>query len=236
MDKNTEIDLWELISDGIKFFRKKRKIILIFFLAGILFSISNFFIHPLQYKDYYKKEFIAQSSVASNEILFDIINGLPDNLKNSPDFRNLKGTMLANINKETRLKVTIEVYEPNDIDSILKSITAYVDSINSLREKFEMSRLQSRKLLLLLNQKIGECDSSKKITRYSDCLDLIQRKQNIEKDLALNRIVSFVVINPDYVFESNRGAGFLNVFGFGFLGIVIGFIAAYLSEFISRKK
>jgi len=236
MDKNTEIDLWELISDGIKFSRKNRKVILIFFLVGVLFSISNFFIHPFQYKAYYKKEFIAQSSVASNEILFDVINGLPANLRNSPDFRSLKGTMLANINKETRLKVTIEVYEPKDIDSILESVTAYVDSISSLREKFEMARAQSRKLLSVLNQKIAECDSSKKQTRFSDCLDLIQRKQNIEKDLALNRIVNFVEINPEFVFESNRKAGLLNILGFSFLGIVIGFIVAYLSEFISRKK
>src|SRR5436853_7680324 len=99
MEANNEIDLWELVSAGFNFFKRKRKIILIFFLAGLLYGIAEFFLYPLDYKSYYKKEYSAESSVVSNEALSDIINALPCKLERFPEFRNIKGAFLVNVMK-----------------------------------------------------------------------------------------------------------------------------------------
>lgn len=234
-DSNSEIDLWELLGKGISLFKKRKGLILLFFLLGLLFGLSNFLTHPLEYKSYYKKEFIAQSSAASDEILYDIINGLPPALKSAPEFRSLKGKVEADANKQTRLKVMLEVFEKKDADSILNSIASYVDSIKSLKEKYDLEKKQDIQLLSVLRKKIAECDSAKKGSDYINCIQLIEKKQNIEKELTLNKIINFIEINPDYVLESNTRACVLNMLGWSFLGVVIGFIIAGIMNFIQRK-
>ena len=229
--ENNEIDLWQLLLNGFKFFRKKMVIILSFFFLGLLFSVSNFFIHPFEYKSYYKKEFIAQSSVASNEILYDIVNGLPVNLNNTPKFRSIKGNLSVN-----RLKINIEVFAPKDFDSIIVSITSYFNSIKNLREKFDLSNKQNQQLLSLLNRKIAACDSTKTHEKYMNSIKLIEKKQQVEKELSLNKIIEFIEINPDYVFMNNTRAGVLNILGYSFLGMIIGFIFAFLLDVVKRKK
>ena len=230
--ENNEIDLWQLALDGLKFFRKKKAIILFFFFLGVVFSISNFFTHPLQYKSFYKKDFIAESSVASNEILYDIINGIPPKFANTPTFRSLKGTLAVN-----RLKVTIEVFDKKDVGLLLNSITSYVDSIKSLRERFELTKKQDIYLLSLLKEKIARSDSAKNNSEYENQIELVEKKQGVEKKLALNKIITFIELNPDYIFINNRREGILNVLGYSFLGIVAGFIAAiFTPDLINSKK
>ena len=234
--ENNEIDLWELILIGLGFFKKNKPIIISFFLLGLLFSISNFFTHPLEFKPFYKKDFIVASSITSSDILCDIINGIPPALTNLPKFRNLKGKVLMNNNKETRIDFTMELYEKKDADSLLHSITTYVDSIDSLREKFELGKKQKQQLLSLVKRKIAECDSSKKQTGYSEYLELIEKKQAIEKELTLDKIVDFIEVNPDFVFIKNIRSGILNILGYSFLGLVIGFFTAYFVPFIKKEK
>ncbi len=233
---SNEIDLWQLLLNGFKFFKRRKWIILSFFLFGLLFSVSNFFIHPLEYKSFYKKGFIAQSSVVSNEILYDIINGLPLELNNAPEFKSLKGKLEANNNKETRLKVTIEVFGERDIDSIIRSITTYIDSIKILSEKFELTKKQNMQLLSIVSRKIAECDNANKNSEYINCIELIEKKQSVEKELSLNKIINFIEINPDYVFISNTRHGILNISGYSLLGIIIGFIAGFMLDIVKRKK
>ena len=234
--EDKEIDLWELFLSVINLFRKRKVVILSFFLLGLLYSVSNFFTHPLEYKSYYKKEYIAESSVATNEILYDIINGISLTFNDSLQFRNLKAKLDVNPKQETRLKVAIEVFEKNDADSMLNSIRERIDSIETLKEKFELTKKQNQQLLSAIKRKITECDSAKKNSNYISCLELIEKKQSVEKELTLNKIVSFTEINPDYVFVSNTRTSVLNIFGYGFLGIIIGFLTGFMMNVFNGKK
>ena len=241
LDKETEIDLWELLLNGYRFFKRKIKIILTFLLIGLLFGIGSFFTHPLEYKSFYRKEFIAQSSVTTNEILSDIINAVPVNIKNEkensfPEFRNIKWKTEANNNKETRLKITIEAFTPESIDSLLKSLTIYINSIEAFSKKFNLQQQQQRKLLTVLNKQIAEADTTTKNTKRFNPIELVEKKQKIEKDLALNKIVDFIPVYPDCISISNRRAGILNVLGYSFLGLVLGAIIAWLLDFFNHEK
>lgn len=241
MDKETEIDLWELLANGYLFFKRKIKIILFFLVMGLLFSISNFFTCPHKYKPFYKREFIAQSSVTTNEILSDIINAIPVNTKNEkessfPEFRNIKGETEANTNKETRLKVTIEVFSPLSIDSVLNALTMYINSIEILSKKFNFQQQQKRQLLSVVNKQIAETDTAANDTKHFSHIELFEKKQNIEKDLSLSKIVNFIPVNTDCILISNTRVGILNVLGYSFLGLVLGVIIAWLFDFFNPKK
>lgn len=241
---DNEIDLWELIGDGYNLFKKRKAVILSFFLLGIFFGFSNFLTHPLEYKSFYRQEFIAQSPVTSNEILNDIINNIPLSLKDKsngtngisfPDFRNIIGKLEANSNKETRLKVTLEVFSSTDIDSMLNALTTYINSLGTLNEKFKLQLQQQRQLLLVVKKQIASLDTVGKNAPNLDYVKLFEKKQSIEKELSLNKIVNFIPINPNCILISNMRAGILNVLGYSFMGIVIGFLLAFAMNLIQRK-
>ncbi|MBI4931506.1 MAG: hypothetical protein HY841_12125 [Bacteroidetes bacterium] len=243
-DINSEIDLWELIGNGFNLLKKRKTVILSFFLLGILFGFSNLLMHPLDFKAFFRKEFIAQSSVISNEILCDIINNIPLNPKEKstntngvlfPNSRNIQGKLAANNNKETRLRVTIEVFSSADIDSVLNLLTVYINSIEALNEKFKFQQQQQRQLLSVLKKQIALSDTAGKNANSLNSVEVFEKKQNLEKELLLNKIVNFIPINPDCIFISNRRAGVLNVLGYSFLGIVIGFIIAFAMNLVQRK-
>ncbi|MCX6291732.1 MAG: hypothetical protein NT126_08205 [Bacteroidetes bacterium] len=241
---NTEIDLWELIGNGYRFFKKRKVVILTFFGAGILFGISNLFTHPLEYQSFFRKDFIAGTSVVSNEILGEIINNIPLNRENKnvqvndigfPGFRNIKSKVEANNNNETRLKVTIEVFDSSAVDSVLTSLTAYLNSIRDLSEKFSFQWKQEQQLLSVLTLQMTSPDTSGKQSGHQKNVELFEKKQELEKKIFFEKIVNFIPVYPVPVLVSNSREGVLNVLGFGFLGIVLGFITGYLLNFVRRK-
>src|SRR3990172_4492195 len=160
-NSDTEIDLWQLLIKGYRFFKNRKGVIVLFFFLGIIYSLSKFITEPLEYKSYYKKEFIAQSSVTSDEILSDIINGLSLFPEKIPSLRNIKGKLLANSNKETRLQVIIESFEKENIDSILTELELHLNSIENFKAKFDYDKQQHLLLLLELNKRIAEHDTTK---------------------------------------------------------------------------
>ena len=49
---------------------------------------------------------------------------------------------------------------------------------------------------------------------YLSYIELLEKKQNIEKELILNTKIDFIETNSPYVFVNNKSAVLLNVFGF----------------------
>jgi hypothetical protein len=241
---HSEVDLWELIGKGYQLFKKRAGVILLCFFLGLLFSISNFLLHPLEYKSFYKKEFIAQSSAASNDVLYDIINAIPQNIANKngaskevsfPEFKNIKAKLDENKNKETRLKLTIEAFEPAHIDSILHALTTYIHSLESLRENFDLQQKQQRQVLAVSEKQISAMDSAMNKTTNANYAEVFQLKLNAEKELSLNKIINFIPLNPDSILISTTRVCVLNVLGWSFLGLVIGFIVAGGMNLVQRK-
>ncbi|MEW6469864.1 MAG: hypothetical protein AB1458_13130 [Bacteroidota bacterium] len=231
-----EIDLWQLLVKVFKFTRRRIRIILLFFLAGLLFSVSNFFTRPLDYASFYKKELLASSSVASNDVLYDIINGIPPARINVAGSKSVKAKLEANINKETRLKVMAEAYEPRAIDSMLASVTAYINAIPELSERYELQKQQHKQLAGELERQLSDSawKSSAHMDHMEKRLEMLQQRSKAEKELALAAIVEFIPIDPEPVMVSNRRAAILNVLGYSFLGTLIGFLAGFLLGLIRK--
>jgi hypothetical protein len=185
--QSTEIDLIKLLLDGIIFLKRKKWVILFFLLMGVLYSIYNFVAHPLRFKAYYKKDFVVESSVTTNEILSDMINNFPNVLNGlgkkdgvtnqqpliSPStVKNFKGIdaklSLVNNGQTSRLKITVEAYEKPFIDSIVGGVTAYFNSIDQFKSKFKLRLLHDQKLLEMINIQLAGFDSLKKSRKYSD--------------------------------------------------------------------
>lgn len=244
-NNSNEIDLWQFLLNGINFFKRNKKLVLILTLLGLIFGTINIFINPFQFKSFYKNEFTVRSSVASNETLYEIINAMSINLqqKNNtihgfPEFRNIKGKIDANINKETRLKLIIEAYDPTNIDSILNAIMNFITTKKNIRNKYELSQKHSMQLLTVLHKKIAECDSMAKFAKYIDCIEMIKKRQSIESEMAESSVISFIELYQDSIFMKmdNSRKIFLSITGFGFFGLICGLLLAFLLETIKRKK
>lgn len=241
IDTETEIDLWQLLANGWKFFKRRAGIILSFFLIGLLYSISNFFTQPDDYRSFYRQEFIAHSSVTTDAILSDIINAIPVNVMNTPDsafpeFRTIKAKLEANRNKETRLKLILETFDTAGVHSLLGAVGSRVGSIDVLKKDHDFTTLQYKKLLKEITKQLSGNDSAKVSSGNPNSIDLMEKKQGVEKLLAGNTIIAFLPINDRPVAVSNSRAGVLNVLGWTFLGLVLGAAVAGLLDLLNRKK
>ncbi len=242
---DTEIDLWKLLKDGLKFFSKRKRVILIFMLMGLFFALGKFITHPLQYKSFYKTDFIVQSSFVTNEILSEIIYNFSLNAEPVPHLKQITRKLEANSKKETRLRVTFETYEKINMDSLINKIVAFVDTVEYIRERNNLMRRQSLELLVKLNKQITAFENEKenikpiadtinKNAEYVSYIELLEKKQNIEKELALSKSIEFIEKNSPSIFVSSRRTIILNVFGYSFLGFVIGAIIGFLMNY--RKQ
>ena len=221
-DPESEIDLWQLLIKAANFFKKNKGLIGLFFFLGILFSLSKFIFSPLEYRSYFKKEFVAESPVTTVEVLSDIINGSSLFPEKIHDLRNIKGKLAKNAKGENRLQVTIESFEKENIDSILDKLTQQVNAIKDLKEKYDFNKGQLTDLHSAIEIQIAKQDS----THVS--LELMEKKQQVEKDLKFLKIVQFTATSADIIYCSNNRTIILNILGFGFLGIVVGAILAFL--------
>lgn len=240
-DPNTEIDLWELLRNNWAFFKRRMAVILIFFLIGLLFSLSNFITQPLKYKSFFRKELIAQSSVVSNEILSEIINAIPIHIKNNdasgfPELKHLQGKIEANKYKDTRLKLIIEVFDTSEVTPALQALETHISSTPALKEKFDFNKKQQQQLLTALNNQLAAQDSTKINSGNSHYIELLEKKQLVEKQFTQGKIVEFIAINTQPVPMNNARAGILNILGYSFLGLVLGAITGWFLDIIKRIK
>jgi hypothetical protein len=203
---------------------------------SILIGVTDFFLHPYKYHSFYRKEYLSQSAVVTNEVLYDIINGLPENLKSAPKFRSLKAKLITNDKKDTRLKMTIEIYEKMDLDSVIRSVVEYVNSLPALREKFEFMKMQDRQLIDWLTNKIATCGNGTSPIENTGCMVWIEKKQKAEKELALNKIINCIEISPEFVYVSNTRTGVLYIVGCSLLGILVGCLAGFIPGLIRQIK
>jgi hypothetical protein len=238
IDRDTEIDLWEVLSRGWIFFKRQVSIILTFFTIGLIYSISNFFTHSLEYKSFYRQEVIAESPITTVEILSEIINAIQPNVKNEatkyfPEFRKMKGKLEANKNKENRLKIYIEIFDSTKINTLLNALDSHIRSIAVLKNKFDFRNQQLKQLSTALAKKLNEpnVDATK-----SNNIELLEKKQSIEEQLVSNKIIEFIPITNQPIFENNFRASVLNILGYSFLGLILGAIVAWLFELVSIKK
>lgn len=239
-NSSEEIDLWELLQKGFALFRERIKIVLMFFLLGLSYSISNFFIYPNKYRSFYKKDFIADSPIMPDEILADIINAIPDHIEQQsqtvsyfPHLKRLKAKPEANSKKETRLKVIIETFSKEAIDSVLMALENYIDAIDELDTKYQLLISQKKSVLKDLEDKIAACDSLKHDP--INCNIMLEKKLSLEMELKSIKKIRFVPIHTDFIFVKNTRERVLNIIGWNFLGVVLGFLAAAVVNLTTKK-
>ncbi len=268
-DTATEIDLWQLIVNGFAFLKKRKWLIASFLIIGTLFGLVTLKINPLKYKSFYKKYFIVQSSIASDEILSDIINNLSlklnNNTSNLMSELNISSSIVAEIKniqaviessddkKSSQLEVTIEAYENQNIDSIISGIIFYINSIEHLQLRYNLMKEQQLQLLAELNKRIVELDSIKwnlsnpvsynnvdfminRNAEYLSYVELLEKKQHIEKELSFNKIIDIIEINSPHVLVENTRDAVVSVIGYSFLGAIIGGIIGLMLNLYRRVK
>lgn len=254
-NSSSEIDLWQLMLDLFSFLKRRKWIVILFLSVGVILGVFNVKNNMLTYKPFYKKEFVLQSSVASNEIIYDIINNIPGDIyvsktdtnqipsaATTPVYKSIKGKLEANSQGASRLKVTLEVYEKENIDSVINKLETYLNSIEYLRSRYELMKKQNLQLLSVINKRLSEADNPKEhndqvLTSNSlSYVELLEKKQNIEKELSQNKIASFIDINSPSIFVNNKNKAAMAILGYGFLGIFIGIAAGYILDLILKVK
>lgn len=256
---NTEIDLVQLFANGITFLKKKKGLILSFFIAGLLYGSITFFFRPPTPDFFYKKDFIVESSILPNDILFDIINDFQLKLNNGKELsepveplsmiqkiKSSKVKLHSNINSTiSRLRVTVEAYEKQNIDSLINGIAFYVNSNEYIKLRYSLINKQNLQLLSVINKQIEELNSLKhsesvgnntnRKSEYLSYVDLIEKKQKTERDLTLNKTIEFIEINSSTISADSK-AGIRSILGYSILGIFIGIIVAGALHLFSKIK
>ena len=112
-NSDSEIDLFNLLLKLLKFIKKNKKAIIAFFLLGTIIGCINYFRKASENKIIYEKTYLAESAVASSEVIVGIINSI--GFKNEFPENDLE--LLSN-----KLRLSISVLES------IKNISAEVQS------------------------------------------------------------------------------------------------------------
>lgn len=180
---NNEIDLLNLFANTILFFKKSKKIILSFFLIGILGGSSYYLIKAPKSELYYQKIFTAESNQVPIEMMTEIINSIGLKLRHqsgSSDQEAIaselgfsasvlsKLKMITAENKTSDLiEIKIEAYEKQVIDSVIKGVEYYVSTNEYVKNRAILIRSQKLKLLEVIDNMMEESLANKDFNKGS---------------------------------------------------------------------
>jgi hypothetical protein len=201
-NSDSEIDLFNLLLKLLKFIKKSKKVIIAFFLFGIIIGGINYFRKASDNKIVYEKTYLAESAIMSNEVIVSIINSIglknefPDNdlvlLSNKlslsmpvvQSIKNISAELQSTSSESSVIKLKIEWSDQNNIDSLIYGITHYINSIEYVKKRYDIDRKQQAQLILILNNKINHYDEALGLNKISDSEKLL--KQIVGKNEVLN--------------------------------------------------
>lgn len=270
-NSDTDIDLIKLFIHAFDFIKRRKWIFIFFIVSGLSYGILNNFKNPLKYKSYYRKDFFVKSSFLDAESLSEMLEGSPEILAKDDEridgknasrglsrlfiskIKSLKPKLVPGVYPEkSKLNISIEAYEKQDIDSIVAGITTYFLSLDYLKNSYELFKQQNLQLLEITKSQIANIDSENfhnqnllgknssviivKSTSKIDLIDLIEKKHNFENNLLKEKIIEFIEINPSSQFVNNSTILLLSILGYGFFGFIFGAFFSIVFIFYSKFK
>jgi hypothetical protein len=253
---NTEIDIEKIIRNSFVFYKNNKWIITTFFVFAFVFSLYNLKRNPQKYRTFYKKNILVKSSFVSNEIIHNLLKPIElssnsGNIKSfAPqlgisysllkDFRSLN-IELESDHENSILKLSLEGYTIQCIDSFINGLAFYLNSVDYLEFKHSFEMKQRAQLLKVVNGQIEKLEKTKDLSTislheesnsnrkndYLQNVELYEKKLKLEKEL-LDKPIDFIKVQTPYIAINNLKAGIIYVIGISFLGILIGVLLSYV--------
>ena len=201
-NSDSEIDLFNLLLKLLKFIKKNKKVIIAFFLLGIIIGGINYFRKASENKIIYEKTYLAESAVASSEVIVGIINSIgfknefPENdldllsdklglsISVLESIKNISAELQSTGTESSVIKLKIEWSDKNHIDSIVHGITYCINSMDYVKKRYDIDRKQQSQLISIIDNKINYYDEGLGLNKISDSEKIL--KQLVGKDEVLN--------------------------------------------------
>jgi len=258
MENKKEISIIELIASFIFFIKKYFWILLTFFVVGIAIGLLDFYFG----KKYYKTTLIATSPAVNNQIVYEliipiklyIINEQYDSVAIKFNISKELASEIRSFDMDTSIsqavKINLEVYNKDKVGDIATGFMNYLNNIpfiaNALNQK--QSYLQIK--LSELNKEIDDLNKLQESIisnvknqsnsgvvysggMFNEMLALYDRKTLLEEEIA--NLQSFKVVNSNMFYKSNKSI-FKSLVLFGFIGILLGFLIAYILYIRAKLK
>lgn len=254
MNKNSEIDLLELIAKVISFFKRRWLLIIIFVFAGM--AVGYFF--PQKNEKYFSVRLAAYSTVVPDDILSVMITSLQtyisdNNFEKLATELDISDSMARNIisiqntvvsstisDKAhyftfpldypfSRLDIHLQVKNEGAIVSVKNGLIHYVENQNYVKLRIAALKKQNEELLNLINRRLSEL---KKVDEKTDNsgkslmdVGLIEKRLNAEREISLMREIEFVENDPPASQTSSaKKPMIVYVFLFFAAGLTVSFI------------
>ena len=201
-NSDSEIDLFNLLLKLLKFIKKNKKAIIAFFLLGTIIGCINYFRKASENKIIYEKTYLAESAVASSEVIVGIINSIgfknefPENdlelLSNKlrlsisvlESIKNISAEVQSTGKESSVIKLKIECSDKNNVDSLIQGITHYINSMEYVKKRYEIDIKQQTQLISIIDNKINYYDEALGLNKISDSEKIL--KQLVGKNEVLN--------------------------------------------------
>ncbi len=166
-----EIDIIDLLVLISKFFKRRRLLLSIFVVAGIVFGVLSYYFT----KKSYKTNLFVNSSIISKNLLYQSFSPIKINLKNKNiDFLQKK----LNIDKETimqladftidtsidnSVRINLELYNKNALNNISTGFVYYINNLNFVKGKISVERENLKKYISEIDSQLVNLKTTQKL-------------------------------------------------------------------------
>jgi len=258
MEQKKELSIIDLIAGFISFIKKYFWLLLIFFFAGILSGILEFYFG----KTYYKTTLIATSPAVNNQIVYElitpiklyIINEQFDSVALKFDIDKELASEIRSFDMDTSIsqavKINLEVYNKDKAGEIANGLMTYLNGIPFVVNAKESKHKYLLNKLAELNKEIEDLNKLQESIisnienktnsgvvysggMFNEMLALYDRKILLEEEIA--SLQSFKVVSSNMFYKSNKSI-VKSLALFGLIGMFLGFVCAYILYIRLRLK
>lgn len=256
-----EIDLYRVIKNALNFFLKNKIVLLSLFFIGVLLAVIQIVNTPEKYNNYYESNFLVQSSIISDEVLFTMIENLSFNYENL-DEKKFDAEVLSSIKKidpvkelsidglRSDIRVIVQMSKKQDIIHLTNLVKTQIESTEYYKTRFKIKNKQYEQVLTLIDKQlhflkidIDDKDLASSLynrtkeepEQFLTYVELVEKKQQLELDIGLlNKSLEFIASEP--VNELNKPINLmvLIILSYSFLLSIIGAIIIVIFNSIKR--
>ena len=233
-NNNDEIDLIELFKKIHVFIKKNKWVLILVFILGSAIGYYQSSKKAKKSKDIYRSQFIVDSPFINNNEIYMIGRNLSYNL----DSNKTSSELLNSIDEIECLKqVNVEGEEPEvnmvfkttqslDVNKLIDFVKEEIKLNKNFDKNYKLEVQHQNELLELLNKELSEVKEEKDSKQFLAYIELLERKQNLEKKMALiENPIQCYPIEPLNLLEP---AAKLSVFIMLGYGLILSFLSVMI--------
>ncbi len=158
-----EIDIIDLIVLINKFLKRRRNLLIISLITGIIIGVMSYFFT----KNSYRTNLFVNSSIINKNLLYQSFSPLKINLKNNnidflqkklniskKDVKQLADFLVDTATGNNSLRINIELYDKNSLNTISNGFVYYINNLNFVKGNISVERENLKKYILEVDSQL----------------------------------------------------------------------------------